>query len=257
MEPTVLYEDKDILAINKPAGLVVHSDGKTTEPTLVDWLLKRYPETSPVRDREGSQREFISNGIKNVGESWQSPKGQEILRSGIVHRLDRETSGVMLVAKTEQAFKTLKEQFQNHEIKKTYHAFVYGKMKVKKGTINRPIGRSNKDFRMWSAQRGARGEMRDAVTEYIVLNTKEGYSFVEVHPKTGRTHQIRVHFKAISNPLVSDSLYAPGRENTIGFKRLALHSHEVEFKGPDGKSHTVKAPYPEDFEKAVLWLQSV
>lgn len=238
MNPTILYEDNDILAINKPAGLVVHSDGKTNEPNLVDWLLSKYPD------------------IKNVGEPGRNAKGEEVLRSGIVHRLDRDTSGVMLVAKTQEAFESLKSQFQNHEIQKTYHAFLLGELKTDKGTIDRPIGRSSRDFRMWSAQRGARGELRDAVTDYKVLNRNNGYTFVEVSPKTGRTHQIRVHFKAINYPLVGDPLYAPTKENKLGFDRTALHSYQVVFVGVDGGNHTVVAPYPEDFSYAMALLQS-
>lgn len=239
VEPTIIYEDKDILAINKPAGLVVHSDGKTDEPNLVDWLLLKYPQ------------------IKNVGEPGRNAKGEEVLRSGIVHRLDRDTSGVMLVAKTVEAFESLKSQFKNHEVKKIYHAFVLGEMKKDSDTIDRPIGRNSKDFRMWSAQRGARGEMREAITDYTVLSKKDGYSFVEVRPKTGRTHQIRVHFKAINYPLVGDSLYAPTTENKLGFTRTALHSKEVTFHDLKGAKHTISAPYPEDFSKAVALLQSI
>jgi 23S rRNA pseudouridine1911/1915/1917 synthase len=114
MEPEVIYEDKDIIAINKPAGLVVHSDGKTKEKTLTDWLLSKYPE------------------IKGVGEPGKDSNGNEIDRPGIVHRLDRETSGIMLVAKNHDSFLNLKNQFKNHEIQKIYHAFVYGVLKTEK-----------------------------------------------------------------------------------------------------------------------------
>src|SRR3989338_7702280 len=244
MEPTILYENKDVVAINKPAGLVVHGDGKTKEKTLVDWILKKYPK------------------IKEVGEPMKiesRDKSQEtriIFRPGIVHRLDRETSGVMLVAKTQKSFDSLKKQFQNHEIKKIYHAFVFGELKKLQDTIDRPIGRSSKDFRMWSAQRGARGEMREAVTDYKVMFKSLGYSFVEVSPQTGRTHQIRVHFKAINYPLVADPLYAPKNENTLGFERLALHSYQITFRTPEGDTHTVTAPYPEDFSRAIKLLQN-
>ncbi len=256
MKIDLLYEDDDIVAVNKPAGLVVHSDGKTTEPSLVDWILQKYPEA------------------KEVGEPSRTPEGETIYRPGIVHRLDRETSGVMLVAKTQKGFENLKKQFQDHQIKKEYHAFVYGEiypvrsregsqrvstsngMKSEKGIIDRPIGRSNKDFRMWSAQRGARGELREAVTEYQVISRKNGYSFVHVFPKTGRTHQIRVHFKAINYPLVADSLYASGRENTLGFTRLALHSYQTTFTDFSGASHAVIAPYPEDFENALKLIRN-
>lgn len=237
-EPTILYEDKDVVAVNKPSGLVVHSDGKTVEETLVDWVLKKYPET------------------KEVGEPTRSARGEIIYRPGIVHRLDRETSGVILIAKNQKSFESLKAQFQNHEISKTYHAFVNGEIKTREGEINRPIGRSNKDFRMWSAQRGARGELREAVTNYKVLDVGKGYSFIEAHPKTGRTHQIRVHFKAINYPLVADSLYAPTVENTLGFKRLALHSASVSFHDMKGNIYTVEAPYPKDFKQALHILSS-
>jgi 23S rRNA pseudouridine1911/1915/1917 synthase len=245
MEPTILFEDKDVLVVNKPAGLIVHSDGrrtlvadgKTKEKTLVDFLLEKYPK------------------IKDVGEPGRAANGEEVMRSGIVHRLDRETSGVMLVAKTQKSFENLKKQFQERQVKKIYQAFLYGEMKTKSGTIDRPIGRSSQDFRMWSAQRGARGELREAVTNYKVLCVRDGYSFVEVSPQTGRTHQIRVHFKAINYPLVADPLYAPKRENTLGFTRLALHSLNVTFADLKGKSRMVIAPYPEDFERAMGVLQ--
>lgn len=233
MEPTILYEDDNMLAVNKPAGLIVHSDGKTVESNLVDWLLLKYPE------------------IKNVGEPGKNARGETVLRSGIVHRLDRDTSGVMLIAKTEEAFKSLKEQFQEHQIVKKYHAFLLGEIKTEGGVIDRPIGKSSRDFRMWSAQRGAKGELREAVTDYKVLSKRGGYSFVEASPQTGRTHQIRVHFKAINYPLVGDPLYAPTTENKLGFERTALHSKEVTFADLKGESHTVEAPYPEDFSRAM------
>lgn len=237
MEPEILYEDEGVIAINKPAGLVVHSDGKTKEPNLVDWLITKYPE------------------IKDVGEMGKDSRGEEILRSGIVHRLDRETSGVMLVAKTKESFENLKRQFQEHEIKKVYEAFLVGEIKNDEGVIDRPIKRSTSDFRKWTAQRGGRGEEREAVTDYKVLKKGNGSSLVEVKPKTGRTHQIRVHFKAINYPLVADSLYGKS-ENDLGFRRLALHSKEVTFKGLNGDFHKVLAPYPDDFRTAVEALQS-
>lgn len=238
-EPVVLYEDGDVVAVNKPAGLVVHSDGKTIEPNLVDWLIAKYPE------------------IRDVGEPGRDSHGKEILRSGIVHRLDRETSGVMLVAKTQGSFTNLKKQFQEHKIAKKYQAFVWGPFKEKEGIIDRPIGRSSSDFRKWSAQRGARGEMRDALTGYKVLGQNDDYSFLELFPKTGRTHQIRVHMKAINHPIVGDSLYAPERGNTLGFDRVALHSREVTFVGLDSLSHTIEAPYPKDFENGLKQISFV
>lgn len=229
----VLYEDDDVLAINKPAGLVVHSDGKRDELVLTNWIEKNYPL------------------IKGVGEPTTLSNSKVIERSGIVHRIDRETSGVMLIAKNQSAFLRLKTQFQNREIGKIYHAFVYGEMKDDDGVVDRPIGRSRKDFRQWSAQRGARGEMREAITHYKVMARGGGFSFVEVLPKTGRTHQIRVHFKAINHPIVSDSLYAPKKDKALGFERLALHAFSVEFNLSDGKKIKITAPYPDDFKKAL------
>jgi 23S rRNA pseudouridine1911/1915/1917 synthase len=180
-------------AINKPAGLVVHPDGKTAEPSVSEWFVKKYPES------------------KNVGEPIELKSGEKIERSGVVHRIDRETSGVLLLAKTEEGFNNLKEQFKNREIEKVYHAFLYGKLKGDHGTINLPLARSTSDFRKWSAERGARGEKREAVTYFQVLKRGDGWTFVEAKPKTGRTHQLRVHFKALHTPVVSDSLYARAR----------------------------------------------
>ena len=238
MEPTILYEDEDVLVVNKPSGLVVHSDGRTREKTLADWVLEKYPET------------------ENVGEPIIKTSGEKILRPGIVHRLDRDTSGVMLVAKNQKSFENLKDQFKNHKIIKKYEAFVFGKVKEVEGVIDRPIARSKSDFRKWSAQRGSRGEQREAITKYKVLSENNDYSFLEVMPETGRTHQIRVHMKAINHPLVGDSLYAGNKENSLGFVRTALHSKEVTFTGINGEKHTITAPYPEDFERAINLLQT-
>ncbi len=233
MNISIIYEDKNIVAINKPSGLVVHSDGKTEEPTVVDWVLKNYPET------------------KDVGEPLVLNDGKEIKRPGIVHRLDRDTSGILLIAKNQESFLHLKKQFQNRTIQKTYRAFVYGRVKNDEGVIDRPIGRSKKDFRRWTAQRDIRGKEREAVTEYKVLERGSDYSFVEVYPKTGRTHQIRVHFKAINYPVVCDKLYAPKRECGLGFERLALHAYSVEFDLIDGTHLKLEAELPDDFEKAL------
>jgi 23S rRNA pseudouridine1911/1915/1917 synthase len=236
MSPEILFEDNDILAVNKPAGLVVHSDGKTSEPTLVDWIIEKFPEA------------------RDVGEPWRGQNGEEILRSGIVHRLDRDTSGVMLVAKTQKGFECLKKQFQNRTIKKEYEAFVWGFVKNDKGTIDRPIGRSRSDFRKWSAQRGARGEMREAVTDYeVVFRFEKGggkYTLVRAFPHTGRTHQIRVHLKAINYPIVGDYLYGPKKENALGFSRPALHARAITFLDIADREHTVEAPYQQDFRVA-------
>lgn len=246
----ILYEDSDILALNKPAGLVVHADGKTKEATLTDWLLEKYPN------------------IKGVGEPLvirtRGPRDAEgnatdlsIDRPGIVHRLDRDTSGVILIAKTQAAHAHLKSQFQDRETTKAYHAFVYGQIDEEEGVINRPIARSRNDFRLWSAQRGARGESRDAVTHFKVIARTKEVTFIEASPKTGRTHQIRVHFKAINHPVVHDPLYAPKRPTMLDFERLALHARSLTFTDMSGAEQTVVAPYPEDFKHAIVLFKEL
>jgi 23S rRNA pseudouridine1911/1915/1917 synthase len=249
MKIKVLYEDKDILAIDKPSGISVHGDGKTKEQTLADWVLEKYPK------------------MKNVGE----PMG-EINRPGIVHRLDKETSGVLLLAKNKKAYEFLKNQFKDREIKKTYNAIVSGWMKDDRGVINKPIGRSPSDFRRHLAGRGARGELREAITEYRVLkrfeipgagkrsdlkNSKRSgfreasykFTYLEVRPKTGRTHQIRVHMKFLNHPVACDSLYDPKGFCPKEINRLALHSKSIEFKDLKGKVVKVESPLPKEFKK--------
>lgn len=244
--PTVLYEDGDIIALNKPAGLIVHPDGRTDEPSLCDWLLSQYP--------------FLAG----VGEPLTLPDGTVLDRPGIVHRLDRGTSGVLLIAKHQAAYQFLKLQFQAHAIEKVYHAIVYGVMQESSGRINRPIGRSGADFRRWSAQRGTTGPLREALTEFKTLArcnrepvTGKPLSVVALHPVTGRTHQLRVHCKAINHPIVSDSLYAPNQPKLLGFERPALHAHHITFTAMDDSSQTVEAPYPPDFAAAKESLASV
>jgi len=233
---TVVYEDDYVLVVNKPAGLVVHGDGRTEEETLVDWLLQHYPD------------------IAGVGEPWLRGDGTDISRPGIVHRLDRETSGVLVVAKTQESFKNLKKQFQERTVRKIYRAFVYGRFKDETGSIDRPIGKSRRDFRLWSAQRGARGELRQAITEYEVLTPGNDATYVEVYPKTGRTHQIRAHLKAIHHPVVCDKLYAPKHACLYGFTRLALHALSITFLLESGTSITAAAPLPKDFTDALEFL---
>lgn len=249
MHITILYEDDEVLALNKPAGLVVHPDGRTKEKTLADWVSEQYPD---IKERE-------------VGESIVLADGGEIKKYGIVHRLDRETSGVILVAKTQESFLNLKGQFQSREIKKNYKAIVYGFFKETHGIINRPIARSASDFRRWSAEYGARGEKREAITEYNVLQQGEvavdggkkkseviNLSYVDVFPRTGRTHQIRVHFKAVGHPLLCDALYAPKMPCVLGFDHVALHASSIVFRGIDGVEKRVEAPLPADFSSALM-----
>jgi 23S rRNA pseudouridine1911/1915/1917 synthase len=238
----IIYEDEDILALNKPAGIVVHSDGRTTEPSVSEWLVRKYPEAKNV-----GEMIRLEGGLNPDGSMTE---GKIIDRSGIVHRLDRETSGVLLLAKTQKGFEHLKNLFLKRKIKKTYYAFVYGNMKEDHGTLSMSIGKSPSDFRKYSAGRGATGEMRDAVTYFRVLKKGEGFSLIEAKPKTGRTHQIRVHFQSLQRPVVGDKLYASTKPSLLGFKRLALHAREVTFKDLNGVEQTIKADFPEDFLEA-------
>lgn len=249
MEIPILYEDDYCLFVNKPAGLSVHGDGKSGEYTLADWILEKYP------------------ALLSVGEPIKteiSGKEIEIQKPGIVHRLDKETSGVMLIAKTAEAYDFFKKQFQAHTIVKIYHAFTYGWIKEDRQTIDSPIGRDSGNIRRWVTGRLARGVIREALTEVAVLkrfgdrtyegkgSTEEGtYSFIEARPKTGRTHQIRVHLRSINHPIVADSLYAPKRPKELGFLRLALHARSLTALAPDGEERTIIAPYPTDFEQAL------
>lgn len=228
----ILFDDSDILAINKPAGIAVHHDGRDQSPAITDWVIKKFPKT------------------KGVGEPLILSDGTEVPRPGIVHRLDKDTSGVLLVAKTAYGYKCLKSQFMNREIKKTYHAFVYGKPRDERGMVDRPIGRSTTDIRRWATGAKARGELREAVTRYKVLGSASGVSLLEVWPLTGRTHQIRVHMASIGHPVVGDSLYAPRRPMLLGFERLALHASRTTFTDLSGEIREVSAPFPQDFEFA-------
>ncbi len=232
MKIKILYEDKNILVIDKPFGVLVHSDGKGKEKTISDWFVENYPRS------------------KNVGEDIYTDSGV-IKRSGIVHRLDKDTSGVLILAKTKEGFSFLKEQFQNHTIKKIYNVFVYGNLKIKRGIIDKQIGRSDYDFRKKTTERSMKGDKRDAITNYVVLGEIPNFSFLKVIPKTGRTHQIRVHLKSIGHPVVSDSLYGPTVRSKIGFNRTALHAKSIEFQNLDGQMIKVESDFPDDFKKAL------
>ena len=242
----ILYEDADCVVVNKPAGLMVHPDGRSEGPFLTDWIAARFPETV------------------GIGEPGNGPDGEPLARGGIVHRLDKETSGALIVARTTDGFAALKKQFQGREVAKKYLAFVWGEMKENFGTIDRPIGRSSTDFRKRSAQRGARGELREAETYWTRIWTGqleaaglkgvsvEKFSLVEAEPKTGRTHQIRAHLNAVNHPIVGDTLYAPKRPMALGFERLALHSREISFDALGGGRVRVVAPLPADFAAACV-----
>lgn len=233
MELTILYEDQDIVAVMKPAGVMTHPDGHATDETASDWFASRYPDS------------------KDVGETQRLKDGTEIARPGVVHRLDRDTSGVLVFAKNQETHARLKAAFQAREAKKTYLAFVYGVLKERKGTIDFAIGRSRKDFRLRSAQPKAKGMLRDAITRYEVVSDIQTHSLVTLMPETGRTHQIRVHLKALHHPVVCDPLYAAGKPCDLGLVRLGLHAYSLEVPQQDGSPLLITAPVPEDMKAAL------
>lgn len=215
MEPKIIFEDDALLVVDKPSGMIVYPDGKHDYPALSHWLDKKYGEGN----------------------------------FHFVHRIDRETSGVLLVAKTESAHAFIKEQFQSREIKKVYRAFLYGVLKDERGIIDKPIGNARGGRGPRSAKQ-PHGTTREAVTSYSVRARGESSTYVDAFPKTGRTHQIRVHFSAIQHPILCDQLYAPSRPPMLGFNRLALHALSISIEHPDGKTMTFEAPLPADFMKA-------
>lgn len=238
MTPEILFENEEVLVVNKPVGLLVHADGKSEDATLVDWFVAAYPAAT------------------GVGETATDRDGNELDRSGVVHRLDRETSGVIILAKTQAAYDHLKAQFHDRLVHKEYRALVHGRINDRWGTINRAIGRSVKDYRRRSAERGAKGVLREAITEFerIAMGEylDEPFSYIKLLPKTGRTHQLRAHMRAIDRPIVGDQLYAEylqDRSNHLAMDRMALHAHVLELVLPSGEKERFMAPIPKAIEE--------
>lgn len=226
-DPEVIYEDNDIVVINKPAGLSVHPDDFSPGPFLTDWLLANYPN------------------IKEVGDPS---------RPGLVHRLDKDTSGVMVIAKTPASYEFLKQQFKERKVQKFYLAILAGTFKAgvgSEGVIDLPIGRSLKDPRVRVASKKAYGELREAVTKYKVLAEHENYALVEAELITGRTHQLRAHFKALQHPIIGDNLYGTGDIQLAGLTRQALHSYRLKLTLPKGEEKEFTAQPPADMEAAL------
>ena len=239
----IIFENESVVVIDKPAGILVHTDGQSTDQTVVDWFLNHCPDS------------------RGVGESASLPDGLPLERSGVVHRLDRETSGVMILVKTDDAYRCLKEEFRARRVYKEYHTIVYGWMKEKRGNINRPIGRSRRDSRCRSAQRGAAGKLRSATTDWELLKQgtygpeAEHFAYLKLIPQTGRTHQLRAHLKAIDRPIVGDGLYAPAAlraGSNLDLDRLALHAHCLELSLPHSGKHEFVSPLPAMLTDAVL-----
>lgn len=231
-DPQIVFEDEQILAVNKPAGWIVNrADTTSNQPVLEDWVSNKFK--FPIFDY---------------------PE----LRHGIVHRLDKPTSGILLVAKTQEAFRELQRQFKERETQKEYLALVHGDVEPKEGNIKAPVGRLP-----WNRERfGILPGGRDAETDYQVVETyekdKEKYTLLSLQPKTGRTHQIRIHMKYIYHPIVSDTFYAgrkTARKDLKWCPRLFLHAHKITFTHPESSELiTLEAPLAEDLQKAVSVL---
>ena len=225
----ILYEDSSLLAINKPAHVVVHPGAGVSKHTIAHAVIHRDPE------------------IRSVGHP---------LRPGIVHRLDKETSGVLMLAKTQQAYLQLTAMFKNREIQKHYRAVVFGKMQSNQGKISKALGRDPLNRQKISVRAK---KSRDAITLYKVLNEYDFGALLDVEILTGRTHQIRVHLSSENHPIVGDSKYGGGNWNRIhdfslriklkqsGF--FGLHAFSLQFRHPvTGEPLTIQAPIPDNWD---------
>ena len=221
----VVYEDNDILVVNKQKGLVVHPGNGNPDGTLVNAIMAR-----------------CKDSLCGIGGE---------IRPGIVHRIDKDTSGLLIVAKNDAAHINVSEQIKNHEVKKTYIALVRGVVKENQATINMPIARSTKDrTKMAVSKKG-----KEAITHINVLERFDGYTLLEVNIETGRTHQIRVHLSQIGYPIVGDFVYSNGR-NPFGVEGQMLHSCKLEFVHPTtNKKMKLEAKLPEYFEKVLEELR--
>jgi 23S rRNA pseudouridine1911/1915/1917 synthase len=229
MELPIIYEDEHLFAIDKPAGIAVHKVSPTDpQETVADILVRERPY------------------LAGVGESP--------LRPGIVHRLDKETSGIMIIAKDQLTFEYLKNLFQTRQVQKSYVALVYGNPKNDKGTITATLGKIGTKQ---TTQLKGKKELveREAITDYAVARRFHEYALLDVMPHTGRTHQIRVHLKSIGCPIVGDVLYAKGKPLPAGLDRMFLHAREIEFTAPDGKRLALEAPLPEGLQKVIDMLK--
>lgn len=228
MKISVIHENKDFLVIDKPAGVLSHQTDKETENTVTNFLIENYPE------------------IKKVGEDRKRP--------GIVHRLDKDTSGLMIIARNNKAFVYFKEQFKKKLIQKKYIALVVGHLKEKEGVIDKPIGRSRKKgFKQTVAPVVPR---KEASTSYQVLKEYRDYSLLEVSPKTGRMHQIRVHFASLGHPLAGDKQYGFKRQICpIGLKRHFLHAFYLKFSTINGKIEELSSKLPPDLKYVIRHIQ--
>ncbi len=224
----IIYEDQYIIVVNKPKGMVVHPANGNPDGTLVNSLMA-----------------ICKDSLSGIGGE---------IRPGIVHRLDKDTSGIIIVAKNDKAHINLSEQIKNHEIKKTYIALVRGIVKEKEGTINMPIGRSTKDRKKMAVTKNG----KEAITHFKVLERfpEHNCSLLEIKIETGRTHQIRVHLSQIGYPIIGDEVYSNGK-NEWGIKGQCLHAKRLQFKHPiSQKEMDLEASFPQYLEKLINQLKA-
>ena len=221
----IIYEDSDIIVVNKPKGMVVHPANGNPDGTL-------------------------ANAIMNICKDSLSGIGGEI-RPGIVHRIDKDTSGLLIIAKNDKAHINLSQQIKNREITKRYVALVRGVVKENKATIDMPIGRSNSDRKKMSVKKDG----KNAITHFEVIKRYNGYTYLDLKIDTGRTHQIRVHLSEIGYPIVGDEVYSNGK-NPFNVKGQMLHAKSLDFKHPiTGKAMHLEAPIPTYFEDVINRLE--
>ena len=227
----IIYEDGDVIVINKPTGLTVHpKTQKDNQETLVNLILKYYPQ------------------LKKVGDN--------ALRPGIVHRLDKETSGLMVIAKNQKTFNYLKKQFKNRKVEKKYLALVIGQLKSKTGEIKTKLGKYKTKQVIENKRRTKIKEFKEAVSKYRVKKEFLNYSLLEVMPKTGRTHQIRVHLASIGHPIVGDKIYGfKNRPVPKNLKRQFLHAAYLKFSPQSGKILAFKCDLPKDLKEVLNKLK--
>lgn len=220
----IIYEDQDILVVNKPKGMVVHPANGNPDGTLVNAIMAK-----------------CKDGLSGIGGE---------LRPGIVHRLDKDTSGLLIVAKNDQAHIKMSEQIKNREVKKIYIALVKGIVKENEATIQMPIGRSPQDRKKMAVRKDG----KEAVTHFKVLKRYLHNTLLELKIDTGRTHQIRVHMAQIGHPVVGDMVYSKGK-NEFGVEGQMLHAKRLEFMHPiTGKKLILEAPLPKYFEEILQKL---
>jgi 23S rRNA pseudouridine1911/1915/1917 synthase len=215
----VIYEDEDVIVVVKPAGMVVHPSCGHNKGTLAGAILALCPDLAGVGER---------------------------LRPGIVHRLDKDTSGLVVVAKNEGALRNLREQFKKREVKKVYVALVEGRLEPERGAIEAPIGRDPRQRKKMSVVRGG----RYSLTLYKVVEYFDEHTLLEVEPKTGRTHQVRVHLSFIGHPLVGDPIYG-FRKQRLNVSRQFLHARTLGFRLPSGEYVELEAELPEDLKRVL------